>query len=266
MDTIYFISVVNDYDIYNKCYKNNPVINGSDNYKLVDFDNVKENLPVPVRYNSFLDNYDYNNPAWFVFCHPDWELKDMDFEKKINKLSQNNLYSAYGVTHSVIENKVYSFPVGYIQTYMRDGSNAKELNKQLLSSDSNLIKCDTFDCMMIFVHSSLIEKYNLRFDENLKWDLYVEDFCINAKEKYDINSYVLPLNHCHYSNSCYSIIPKSYYLTLSYINKKYPHSLYGGTCSAIGGKSEIYKEATNIDRALYFIRNMSETIVCVGGG
>ena len=45
------------------------------------------------------------------------------------------------------------------------------------------IKVQTFDCQCLIIHSSLINRYKLRFDENLTFDLYVEDFCANANEK-----------------------------------------------------------------------------------
>ena len=65
-----FISVVRDFDLYNRVIANNP--NLGDAQKIA-FDNREENRPIPARYNEFLDGYDYSKPAWFVFCHEDFE-------------------------------------------------------------------------------------------------------------------------------------------------------------------------------------------------
>lgn len=73
----------------------------------------------------------------------------------------------------------------------------------------------------IIVHSSLIKKYDLRFDETLSFDLYVEDFCIQAREKYGIVSKILPLKCQHYS---YGNVSKRFYELLKYMRKKYKKS------------------------------------------
>ena len=49
------------------------------------------------------------------------------------------------------------------------------------------------------MHSSTILQHRLRFDPAFTFDLYVEDFCINAYEKYGITSEILPLDCQHWS-------------------------------------------------------------------
>ena len=63
-----FISMVRDFIMYNKCITNNEYCK---NFLHICIDNNKENLGIPTRYNQFLDNYDYEKPAWFIFCHED---------------------------------------------------------------------------------------------------------------------------------------------------------------------------------------------------
>ena len=67
------ISVVRDFDTYNRLVKGNPFYSARTNF--VAFDNRVENQGISKRYNSFLDNYDYSKSDWFLFCHEDWELK-----------------------------------------------------------------------------------------------------------------------------------------------------------------------------------------------
>lgn len=53
------------------------------------------------------------------------------------------------------------------------------------------------DCCCLIVHSSLISKYNLRFDENLNWHMYAEEFCINAQITHKITSKAAQFNCFH---------------------------------------------------------------------
>ena len=53
------------------------------------------------------------------------------------------------------------------------------------------------DCCCLIVHSSLINKYNLRFDENLSWHMYAEDFCIHAKAVHNITSLITQFDCFH---------------------------------------------------------------------
>lgn len=69
--------------MYDRLARNNPK-NAGDEF--VCFDNRKENVGVAERYNSFLDSYDYESPAWFVFCHEDWETKE-DLTEKLSGLA-----------------------------------------------------------------------------------------------------------------------------------------------------------------------------------
>ena len=82
----------------------------------------------------------------------------------------------------------------------------------------------------MIVHSSLIKKYNLRFDKNLKFDLYSEDFSINAKENFNIGTKVVPIKCHHYS---YGNPTNNFYENLDYLSNKYKNrkNSYATTCS-----------------------------------
>ena len=235
-ETIHFISVVNNHKLYNKCIVQNPFIKNLKNITTISYDNTFTNIPISKRYNEFLNTYDYAKPSWFVFCHNDWQLID-DINKKLKNLDKNNIYGPIGVKLFKQNTQVYRLGVGTCYEKTRDSDNIYCIHNNW---SNNIEKVDTLDCQAMIVHSSLIQKYNLRFDENLKWDLYVEDFCINANKKYSINTYAIKLQCIHNSNTGLKSLPLSYYIALDYLNNKYPNDLYGGICSLIGGKEFTY--------------------------
>mgnify|MGYP002521133433 CR=1 FL=1 len=243
-ERVLIISVVNDYELYKHCIAENPYITYPQNIEHINFDNTKDNIFIAKRYNTFLNNYNYEKDAWFVFCHCDWELQE-DINPILEKLDKNCFYGPVGAICRFLNGKVFREITGSCYERRRDGSGYR-----YIGTDKNKEISDTFDCQAFIVHSSLVKKYNLRFDEKLQWDLYVEDICINSKQKYDINSYTIKLDCCHWSG--YHITPTSYYESLNYINNKYPNNLYAGTVSFIGNKK--YVEASSKDIVFYKLR------------
>lgn len=229
-----FISVIRDFDLYSKFFTNNEFVN---KYDLITFDNNKENLGISQRYNSFLSSFDHSNESWFVFCHEDFCLKE-DIYNLLTSLDKNNIYGPIGTYISEnfeieYNKKKFLIPVrskkGQIIQKNKQGENSQLIGIKL--QKPSLV--DTADCQCLIIHSSLIQKYNLRFDENLTFDLYSEAFSIEAKEKYQINTFAIQVNCEHWSEGN---IGERYYKGINYLNNKYPNSLYAGTCSLIGGK------------------------------
>ena len=225
---INIISVVNNFDFYDKWIRNNPF---SSKYTLIPLDNTVNNKPIPTRYNEFLDNYKYDDDSWLVFCHCDWELLE-DLDTALAGLSPESLYGPVGTAVSYYGDKNWRKGVGYFYEEKRDGTKKRVVGEKV----EKPTLADTFDCMCLIVPASLIKKHHLRFDEKLSWHLYVEDFCISAKLKYNIPSYVIDIKSCHYSSAGFGFIPKGYFESLKYINNKYPDNLFAGTISLIGGK------------------------------
>ncbi len=207
------VSVVRDFEIYNKLIKNNKFYSTNTNF--IIFDNSKENITIPKRYNSFLESYDYSKEDWFVFCHEDWEAKE-DLEQKLLNLNKDCLYGPIGMSFGKFYKKSVAY--GIIIQSDKNGDSPVKYGRNI-DDKNNLV--GTFDCQCLIVHSSLIKKYHLRFDENLSWDLYVEDFCIAANEKHNICSKILLLKCQHYSHGA---ITKRFYDQLTYLRKKYRHS------------------------------------------
>ena len=223
-----FISVVNDYKLYKTCIKENEFLQ-KNNIRIFDYDNTNNNIPIPIRYNDFLNSYNYDNEAWLCFCHCDWQPLE-NIQKITQSFDKNSLYGPIGFKLEFFNNKYIYIPKGHCDEKNKDGSFLRTVDEL----NCKTFDVDTFDCQAIFIHSSLIKKYNLRFDENLEWHLYVEDFCINAKRNYNIISYAKKIECCHWCGWHDDLT--LYNQTLKYINKKYPNDIYGGTMSVIGDK------------------------------
>ena len=243
------VSVVNNYSMYNKYIKSNLYLKKSNNIHFVDFDNTKDSLPVPVRYNQFLNLYDYSKESWFLFCHPDWEISD-DIYEKLEKLEKNKIYGPAGARLINLRTGIYRIFCGFTYEATRDG--ALTLINKSQGDYFKEQKADTLDCLAMFVHSSLVKKYNLRFDENLKWDLYIEDFCINAFKNFNIETNTFYFENTHHSDAGFRELPMSYYLSQEYLREKYPQDIFAGTCGIIGGRE--YVEATSKDIVFYKLR------------
>ncbi|GHU30856.1 hypothetical protein AGMMS50256_18440 [Betaproteobacteria bacterium] len=68
----------------------------------------------------------------------------------------------------------------------------------------------------------------------------MEDFCIAAREKYDIKSRILNIQCCHWSQADNPMDLKPDYVTgLAYIDKKYPGTCRAGMLSLLGGARRI---------------------------
>lgn len=209
--SVIFVSVVRDYDMYDKCVGQNKFCR---NVQLNPIDNRVENKGISQRYNEFLDDYEYSREAWFVFCHEDWQILE-EPEKKLQGLDKNCLYGCIGVRYEESTPNDLIHPVGPIVQCDKTGKNRIVVGRQVCIGGEF---ADTVDCQCLIVHSSLIQRHKLRFDENLTFDFYVEEFCINASERYDVKLKVIPLKCVHYSGGN---ITERFYNSVKYVQEKY---------------------------------------------
>lgn len=209
--SVIFVSVVRDYDMYDKCVGQNKFCR---NVRLNPIDNRVENKGISQRYNEFLDDYEYSREAWFVFCHEDWQILE-EPEKKLQGLDKNCLYGCIGVRYEESTPNDLIHPVGRIVQCDKTGKNRIVVGRQVCIGGEF---ADTVDCQCLIVHSSLIQRHKLRFDENLTFDFYVEEFCINASERYDVKLKVIPLKCVHYSGGN---ITERFYNSVKYVQEKY---------------------------------------------
>ena len=229
---VVIISAVRDYDMYDKCISANPNCRGCE---LVPYDNREKNESIPVLYNRFLDSRPADEDAWYVFCHEDFEPLE-PLPEVIAKADRGSLWGPIGV---ITRRRFFIYEqwhlCGTINGCARDGSNPIRIGHDVSCGTP----VDTFDCQCLIVHSSLIVRAGLRFDEHLTFDLYLEDICIAANERHGIKSRILPFACRHWSDS---IAKSRYYTQKAYLDRKFPDCCYTGSCSwAIGGRPSIIR-------------------------
>lgn len=217
-------------DITFVCVSNNDLIYKSTvlssyyitQYPIIKYDNIKNNLPVPVRYNNAIAEFiDANYDGWIFFIHNDFSILE-DINNIVNDLDKNSIYGSIGAILENGKKKLY----GEILQGHED-----KLIKHGIKIDKPT-KVDTVDCQCIFFHSDLIKKYNLRFDENIILDFhqYTEEFCLNAKNIHNINTYVTPFLCKHTS---WGTLNAGYYKAEKYLVSKFGKE-WAGTCTHLG--------------------------------
>jgi GT2 family glycosyltransferase len=189
-------------------------------HKIIKYDNIENNLPIPVRYNDAIENLltsDYN--GWIFFVHNDFSILE-PLELITQGLNHNALYGPIG---AILQN------------------NRKVMQGQILQAhNSGLIYhgtkikspslVDTLDCQCLIIHTDLLRKENLRFDTNnlLAFHQYVEDFCLNANVNHNIDTFAIPMRCKHLS---WGKLNSSFHQAIKYINNKYPARQWAGTCT-----------------------------------
>lgn len=189
-------------------------------------------------YNRFIESCDLSEDAWLIFLHCDVEIID-DLHAVFKGLSRDCIYGPCGAVKVRMQGGIKNVFTGFNDHqrrdrlgFMRGGANLHYAGPEL--------RVDTLDCLMVAVHTALLRRYPLRFDEHLVMDAVVEDFCMHAMEEYGVESRLLRLQCCHHSNSTGDPAHQSrrFYDAVSYVRHKYPHALYAGTCALLGGGSE----------------------------
>ncbi len=225
-----FISVVRDFALYDKLVRGNPNNAGG---AFVVFDNNAENKTIPARYNSFIDSYDYSKPDWFVFCHEDFQFLE-PLASKLDLMREDEIYGVFGA-------KLRVPGVGLQIDSNKDGTDMSFRGLPVKAPTS----VDTVDCACLVVHSSLVSAHSLRFDDNLTYDLYTEDFGIRAREEFGVDTKVLPIRSHHYS---YGSIQPRFFRQLEYLNEKYADAsrVYVTSTGHAIGRRDMLDEAVRL--------------------
>jgi hypothetical protein len=221
--------------MYAKCVAENPNCEGCE---LSFWDNRKNNDRITVAYNGMLAGRPADEEAWYVFCHEDFQMLE-PLLPRLAELDKDSLWGPIGAT-TVTRFGVYHQwrLLGSVEECKKDGSDSRRIGEKTFCGDI----VDTFDCQCLVVHSSLVRRLRLRFDENLSFDLYVEDFCIAADVRGGIVSRILPLEARHWSGG--NVQPR-YRVQEAYLDGKYPDSCHTGTSSwTIGKKIPFFRRVT----------------------
>ena len=225
MSDIVIVSVVRNWGIYDKLVRTNANCKGAE---FVSIDNCVTNKPIPVRYNEFLDSYNYSHDAWFIFCHEDFEFLE-DPHVLLRNKDMNVLYGPIGHIRVGVLGFGVQSTRGSIKLMRKNDTSFHTWVIGHSVSRPTLV--DTFDCCCIIVHSSLVRKHGLRFDECLEFDMYVEDFCAAAIEYHRIPSYVIQMDACHHSDA---VATERLWRHLPYLEEKYKRRYFTGTLTYFG--------------------------------
>lgn len=230
---IVLVSVVRDFAMYEKCVKANPFTAGCE---LCAIDNRERNEGIPRGYNAFLNARSVDEEAWYVFCHEDFELKE---PLNLASADPESLWGPIGAATKVVCGVYHQWRLlGEVEECRKDGSCLRTVGSAVPLGTP----VETFDCQCFIVHSSLVRRHHLRFDEALTFDLYVEEFGMAAHEKAGIASRILPMKACHWSGG--SVQPR-YFEQEAHVNAKYPKACYTGTSSWIlGGRPPLGRRLT----------------------
>ena len=230
---INIVSVVNNFEQYNNLISDNNFIK---TYSKIAFDNSIENIAITKRYNGYIDNSMPDN-TWVVFCHQDFEFKE-DIAPILENLDTSYIYGPIGATWKerfticlhLSSKKPFRFRIGKTKRKYPIGEIWENSQVEMYKVGKYLHSpelVDTVDCCCIIIHSSLIKKYNLRFDENLDWHSYSEDFSLNAKVKNNILTKAVQINAIHHSKGSFN---KGHEISLKYLRAKYKNMPFASTC------------------------------------
>lgn len=199
------VCVVNNKGTFETVVKNNANLK---NCEIISYDNTIENVSIPIRYNDFINHYvqDSDDDFWCVFIHQDFGFIE-NIENKFKNMDQNCIYGAVGVR--LFTNKALK-KIGLADKIMVKGKGELKIPFGKIRQGNNdfsfrdygfevftQIVVDSVDCCCIMIHSSLIKKYNLRFDEKLSFHLYAEELCYRAKIEHKIKTRVIQTKCFH---------------------------------------------------------------------
>lgn len=261
-NNIEIVCVANDLGVFNRVIAENPYMN---RFSVTMYDNSVENVGISKRYNTFIEERinKSNDDFWAVFCHQDFGFNE-DIRAKVEKLDKNCIYGPIGIKvfrstkkwfKGLFSNKFGYYPSLKFEikglfskdykflTVEKHESQPGLFKRKLLGQISQgqgdsdfeklgkLIKSpksvESLDCCCLIVHSSLIRKHNLKFDENLSWHMYVEDFCMGAKKNYGIKTKAVQFDCFHLGKGN---LNEDFYSAAKYVKDKYNLKRLKTTC------------------------------------
>lgn len=211
-------SVVTDPTQYNTYVKQNP--NLKDCICVCAINTPSCNISIATHYNRFIDEIilPEKKDGWVIFCHQDFEWLE-DPSTKLATLNPQIIYGPVGMQSRKLPILHNCFVYG--RSYCQIPTETFICGHT--SKYPQLV--DTLDCCCIFMHSSLLKKYKLRFDDYFDFHCYVEDFCLAAFEK-KIVVYAIQLACHHHSDGK---LDKLFFERYDQLCKKYMHRLFTTT-------------------------------------
>lgn len=225
------VSAIRDEAMYKHSIAQNRDCGNCDKFAI---DNRERNESIPVLYNRAIEQTLANVvDRWMVFAHEDFEpLEPLD-----EVLKQADPQRIYGIIGGrLLPHKRWLLGgiwsgvfYGEIMQTEKDRTNKITVGNRTPSGTV----VETVDCQFIAVHTLLLRRLPLRFDENLTFDLYAEDFCLAAWVRHSVKSAILNFKACHHSSG--NIAPR-FFEQKQYLDRKYPkHEAFSVVGYTIGG-------------------------------
>lgn len=239
------VSVVRDEAMYRRCIAANPFCADCE---LLKIDNRAQNETIPVLYNRVLDGLVCSVPRWIFFAHEDFELLEPVDVWTVADLDVTRLYGVIG--GRLVPRKRWLLGgvwggafYGQVLQSEKNGTDLKSVgNPTPLDT-----VVETVDCQFLAVHSSLVSRHRLRFDERLSFDLYAEDFCLNALLSYGSETAIWPIRAWHHSPG--NVQPR-FFRQKVYLDAKYPRAeAFGAVGYTIGGGRTVLRRLQKRVRA-----------------
>jgi hypothetical protein len=165
---------------------------------------------------------------WLIFSHQDFGFLE-DPYAKLQTLDDNCIYGPIGAARKkgvFIRNSRILFERKKLYGQINQARNdEKYYQNGIYLKRPKLV--DTIDCCCMIVHTSLIKKYDLQFDESLAYHLYSEDFSLHARYAYGIKTKALQIECKHLS---LGNATRDFYDSLAYLKSKYKGKRFVGTC------------------------------------
>lgn len=207
------VCIFNNQEIFDKVVKNNENLKDCE---LFSYDNTLRNTPITQYYNKFIQETveePQDEDFWCVFIHQDFGFME-NVKAVVEKLNPKYIYGAIGV--KILKgiffgkkglNKDFGRRLGFKTNLKLILGRILQGNNSTLPIDYNFKPkgivalfeptVDSIDCCCIMIHSTLIRKYNLRFDENLKFHMYAEELCFRAKKEHKIKTKIVQTKCFH---------------------------------------------------------------------
>ncbi len=216
------VSVVRDKACYARCVRENPHLAGA---RFVAYDNTQENLPIPQRYNAFVETMP-EDTEWIFFAHEDMELLE-DPRPTLARACPLDIYGHIG-TRCLLN--AFVFPFGWLIDSHRDGTAKETLQTSRWSRELFGNFVDAFDCCGFYVHADAFRTWGLRFEPQCPWDLYAEDLCYQVATKAKRLPRILPVRAHHWSHG--NTESATFRAAKAYLDSKYQNTFFaGGTCT-----------------------------------
>ena len=221
---IQIISVVNNHRVFTTTIKENPFMA---RYPVHVYDNTRENIGIPGRYNHFIDHA-MADDAWLVFCHQDFGFLE-DPSGRLGDLDTGVIYGPIGARRErgiyIRHGRIAFEKKALLGQIYQARNDDKFFPHGIRLSKPRLV--DTVDCCCLIVHASLVRRFSLRFDEQLDFHLYAEDFSLNARFRHGVATKAVQMEAKHLS---FGDTSKGFSGSLAYLRSKYPGRHFVGTC------------------------------------